>query len=280
MVEHITQALWLPWIAPVLALLGTVSWAFTEKRLQLEMERLQLRRLFSRYVPQEVLPELLRRSGELGLAGVQRNITVLFVDVRGFTALAEHLPPVQVMQVLNLYLETMAASVRQHGGMVDKFLGDGLMAVFGAPIPHQDPVQAAVYCAVDMHIRVNAIVPPPSIATLPGIGVGVHTGEAVLCTVGGKERLEYTAMGDVVNVAARLEEMAPAGTVFLSGDVVQKLWETKLQSMCKPLGMRKVRGKRQEMTVYQVECISGGQKRDVNEADATKTDTLEAAATP
>lgn len=249
------RGVWLPWAAPTLALLGTVGWAEIEQRLASEWERQALRRLFSRYVPSEVLPDLLRHSGELGLAGVQRDVAVLFVDVRGFTALAEPLAPVQVMQVLNLYLEAMAAAVRQHGGMVDKYLGDGLMAVFGAPVPHSAAVQAAVYCALDMHVRVSRLVAPPCVRALPPIGVGVHTGEAVMGTVGGRERLEYTAMGDVVNVAARLEEMAPPGSVLVSGDVVDKLAGSPLQAMCNPLGVRQVRGKRQQLAVYEIRCV-------------------------
>ncbi len=204
------------------------------------------------------MPEILRRSNELGLAGVQRDVVVLFADMRGFTALAEQLQPEQVFQVLNMYLAAMAGAVRQHGGMVDKYLGDGLMALFGAPIPHDHAVQAAVYCAMEMHARVSALQPPPLVPRLPLIGIGIHVGEAILGTVGGKERLEYTVIGDVVNVAARLEELAGPGTILLSGACTAQLQDPQLLRLCKPLGERNVRGKQRPIRVYEISCSTPG----------------------
>ncbi|HHT28059.1 MAG TPA: adenylate/guanylate cyclase domain-containing protein [Firmicutes bacterium] len=255
---HTYRALWLPVGAPLLTVSFLVGWAGAEERWVREKERRELRRLFGRYVPPQVMPEILRRSNELGLAGVQRDVVVLFADMRGFTALAEQLQPEQVFQVLNMYLAAMAGAVRQHGGMVDKYLGDGLMALFGAPIPHDHAVQAAVYCAMEMHARVSALQPPPLVPRLPLIGIGIHVGEAILGTVGGKERLEYTVMGDVVNVAARLEELAGPGTILLSGACTAQLQDPQLLRLCKPLGERNVRGKQRPIKVYEISCPTPG----------------------
>jgi adenylate cyclase len=249
---HSYLSLWIPVASPLLTVTALVGWADVEQRLVKERERRQLRRLFARYVPDEVMPEILRHSSELGLAGVQRDVVVMFADMRGFTTLAEQLQPEQVLQIVNLYLEALAGAVRQYGGMVDKYLGDGLMALFGAPVPHTDAVQAAVYCAIEMHARVEKLMHTPGLPQLPRIGIGIHVGEAILGTIGGKERMEYTVMGDVVNVAARLEELARAGTILLSDECVVQLHDERLLELCKPLGEQSVRGKQRSLQVYEI----------------------------
>lgn len=246
-------ALWLPWVGPSVAAVSTMGWATIYYGLVREQERRELRRLFSRYVPPSVLPELIARSGTLGLAGVHRNVAVLFADVRGFTALVEPLTPVQVLQVVNCYLEAMATAVREHGGMVDKYLGDGLMAVFGAPVEIDNPAAAALHCAVAMHAKVASLRPPAGVESLPGIGIGLHIGEAIMGTVGGRERLEYTAMGDVVNVAARLEELASAGTVLFTAEVLARAQlGGSIREVVVPVGPVTVRGKRTTLQVYKI----------------------------
>ena len=207
----------------VLTSSALTGWAGLERGLLHEQERRHLRRLFARYLSPAALPELLARKDELGLAGVERQVAVVFADIRGFTALAEQLTPVELMELVNLYLETLARTVREHGGMVDKYLGDGLMAVFGAPLALAHPAEAAVECAVCMHAAVAQLQPPPGLPAFSGIGVGVHFGEAVLGTIGGAERLEYTALGDVVNVASRLEELADLGSVVFTEAVTDGL---------------------------------------------------------
>jgi adenylate cyclase len=178
---------------------------------------------------------------------------VLFADVRGFTALVEPLPPAQALKVLNLYLETMAAAVRQHGGMVDKYLGDGLMAVFGALVPVDNAAAAAVACARAMQEGIRRLTPPAGVQQLPSIGVGIHAGEAVLGTVGGRERLEYTALGDAVNVAARLEEIARPGAVLITEEVLQRLPAAHpARAQATWLGTTWLRGRQRPVELYEL----------------------------
>ncbi|MGI6611155.1 MAG: CHASE2 domain-containing protein [Limnochordia bacterium] len=246
-------ALWLPWIGPVLTSSALTGWAGLERGLLHEQERRHLRRLFARYLSPAALPELLARKDELGLAGVERQVAVVFADIRGFTALAEQLTPVELMELVNLYLETLARTVREHGGMVDKYLGDGLMAVFGAPLALAHPAEAAVECAVCMHAAVAQLQPPPGLPAFSGIGVGVHFGEAVLGTIGGAERLEYTALGDVVNVASRLEELADLGSVVFTEAVTDGLSEDSwLRKATREVGCVDVRGKSAPLKVYRL----------------------------
>jgi adenylate cyclase len=170
-------------------------------------ERRRLGHAFSGYVS----PQVMREIVEGGIAADQRgrklSVCVLFSDIRDFTTLSEHLPAEDVVSLLNRYFARMTAAVHRHGGTVDKFIGDGLMAFFGAPNPLASPSQNAMDAAHDM-LRaladLNRELAAEGRAPL-AIGIGLHTGEAVIGHVGSPERHAYTAIGDTVNTAARLE---------------------------------------------------------------------------
>lgn len=246
-------ALWFPWVGPMLTAGILIGWMGTESGLRHEQERRHLLRLFARYLPPAALPHLLSHRDELGLAGVERQVAIVFADIRGFTALAEKLTAAELMQLVNLYLEALARVVREHGGVVDKYLGDGLMAVFGAPLVLAYPEKAALECAVQMHTAVTQLQPPPGLPAFAGIGVGVHFGQAVLGTVGGTERLEYTAIGDVVNVAARLEQRAQLGATMFTEAVLDGLPENSwLREATQEVGHVYVKGKNAPLKVYRL----------------------------
>jgi len=182
-------------------------------------ERERLRDTFSRYVPPAVAEQILA-GGEpqAMLKGERRRVSVLFCDVRGFTTFAEETPPAEVFATLNSYFAVAVECIFRHGGTLDKFAGDNVMAVFGAPVPQSDDAARAVGCALDILAAVDGLSRQRAARGLPRleVGVGIHCGVAVAGEVGTAERREYTVIGHHVNVAKRIEEQAPAGGVLVS----------------------------------------------------------------
>ncbi len=160
-------------------------------------------------------------KGEVKLAdaGELREITVLFADIRGFTPLAETQPPAQIVRMLKQYFELMAETVFGHRGIVDKYIGDALMALWGAPEPLDDAPLRACRAALEMQAKLvlfnsgRATCGEPPI----GVGIGINSGPAVVGLMGSSRRPEYTAIGDTVNVASRPCGLARAGQVLTSG---------------------------------------------------------------
>jgi adenylate cyclase len=200
------------WIAPAAMLLAAWSMALGRSAWQAWQhfrDKQRLGRTFSGYVSPEVLKQILAGAIDARNAGSKLPVCVLFSDIRGFTTLSEHMPAEQVVELLNRYFTRMTAVVHRHGGTVDKFIGDGMMAFFGAPNRLAAPEQAALDAAREMlgELRaLNAELQAEGQAAL-GIGIGLHAGPAVIGHIGSAERHEYTAIGDTVNIAARLESL-------------------------------------------------------------------------
>ncbi|HEV3407847.1 MAG TPA: response regulator [Gaiellaceae bacterium] len=193
---------------PVL-LRARISAGLTKKRLH-DLEQEHVRNVFSRFVPEQVVDEVLRRTDDdLRLAGVRRFATVLFADLRGFTTFAQAMPADLVIEVLNQYLTEMSDAILDNGGTLVAYLGDGIMAVFGAPIEaddHADRALAAAREIVDARLpRFNRWVADSGLGDGFSIGVGLNSGPVMSGTVGSARRLEYAAVGDTTNTAARLQ---------------------------------------------------------------------------
>jgi len=173
---------------------------------------------YSRFMPEYVVKQLLNDPGSFRLGGANQTITVLFADIRGFTALSERENPERVVSLLNRYFSAMSEIIFAHGGTLDKYIGDGLMAIFGAPTATPDDALNAVKAAVAMQKRLVSLNQELLIeGFLPiSVGIGLHTGEATIGYVGSNKRSEYTAIGDTVNLASRLESNALGGQVLLS----------------------------------------------------------------
>jgi class 3 adenylate cyclase len=199
------------WYLPAGAILLTLMLAVAarvayETSLQLR-ERLRLRRAFGAYVSPRIMDDILRSNPPPGLGGERYRLCVLFADIRGFTQRSEKMAPEAVVELLNRYFAEVTASIHDAGGTVDKFLGDGIMAFFGAPQRLENPCVPASCAARDMLRRVSRLnaalaqhgVPPIA------IGIGLHVGDAVVGNMGSEARHNYTAIGDTVNVASRLE---------------------------------------------------------------------------
>jgi adenylate cyclase len=202
--------------------------------------------LFGRYVSPEIARDILSRSetAPIELGGEQREITVLFADIRGFTALSERLSPRRVVEILNQHLARMAEVVFEHRGTVDKFTGDGLMALFGAPLPQASHAAQAVRAALALQACAQQV----NDGTLQ-YGIGIHTGEAVVGNIGSQRRLDYTAIGDTVNLASRLESLATPGQILIS----QATYEhTQDEIQAREIGPSLVKGRQEPVIVYKV----------------------------
>ena len=230
--------------------LGVLTESFNRMARSLR-EKEMIKRAFTRYVAREVVEEVLKDPEHMMLTGERREATVLFCDIRGFTRLSERLSPEEVVSLLNEFYTLMIETTFKHDGTLDKFLGDAIMAVFGAPIAHPDHAARAVRTALDMRAAV-AELSERRVARGKDpfqVGIGVSLGEVVAGTVGTEERMEYTVIGDSVNVAARLQDKARPGSILLSRrtyEAVQDLVDAK------PLGAMKVKGKEEELEVYEV----------------------------
>ncbi len=218
---YILHPLWLPVGVAAMYIVTVVAHYITAA-----MERTQITHTFERYVAPEIVHEILKEGTEaLSLGGKLCNIAVLFVDVRGFTTMSERLEPEKVVFILNRYLTMASSCVEDNKGTLDKFVGDAMMAFWGAPLPQEDAVYNAVKTAmaiIDGAAKVSDEL-KEEIGEELRVGVGVHFGPAIVGNMGAERHMDYTAIGDTVNTAARLEANAPGGTVYISRAVADEL---------------------------------------------------------
>lgn len=173
---------------------------------------------YSRFLPEYVVKQMLENPESFKLGGVNQTITILFADIRGFTRISEHAPPEKIVGLLNRYFSAMTDIIFAHGGTLDKYLGDGLMALFGAPTTTPEDASNALNAAVAMQRRllgINIELRQEGLSEV-GVGIGLHTGEVTVGYIGSERRSEYTAIGDSVNTASRLESNAKGGEILVS----------------------------------------------------------------
>jgi adenylate cyclase len=209
--------LWIPFLSLeaciVLALPAGLGYRSVEERREkklMEAERSQIMGLFERYVSADVAAEIWKRRDEIVLAGEERIATVLFSDIRGFTAMTAGVPSQEVLAWLNRYLTVMAEVIKENRGFLNKFIGDGIMVVFGAPLTAgaKEDACRATRCAMEMLARMdkwNANLGPGE--SPMKIGIGIHSGPVTAGNVGSPDRLEYSVIGETVNLASRLEAL-------------------------------------------------------------------------
>ncbi|MBQ7954151.1 MAG: adenylate/guanylate cyclase domain-containing protein [Lachnospiraceae bacterium] len=216
-----------------------------------------IERAFSKYVAPQVVEEITKNGTyELKLGGEKRDVAVLFVDIRGFTPLSESLEPEQVVDILNGYLALTTESIFRHGGTLDKFIGDATMAVFNAPFDTEDYIFKAILAAWDIVQGGKRIEKEflDRYGKNVGFGVGVNCGPAVVGNIGCDFRMDYTAIGDTVNTAARLEANAPGGTVYISEYVYEQVKE---RITVDEVGEIPLKGKSKGVFVYSVTGVKG-----------------------
>ena len=247
------QGLWLPLVVPVLAALlafvADLAWSyFVEGR-----EKRRVKRLFSRYVSRDVYQQLLASPDDIGLGGERREMTVLFSDMRGFTTLSESGEAEDLVRQLNQYFTRMVEVVFAHRGTVDKFVGDMVMALFGAPLDDPDHADHAVQTALKM---VDGTTGPQPAVGVEGraaldIGIGINTGEMIAGNIGSDTIMSYTVIGDNVNLGARLESLnKDFATRILISEATRR--QLKGHYDVRPLGEVTVKGKTRPVAIFEV----------------------------
>jgi class 3 adenylate cyclase/CHASE2 domain-containing sensor protein len=234
-------------LVPVASIVFTLWAGFVTRAIvdgiENTVERGRLRRTFAGQVSPAVMNEMLAGSLSPGVSGQLADVCILFSDIRDFTTLSEKMPPVVVTAVLQRYFDRMVHAVHRHEGTVDKFIGDGMMVLFGAPRPSSDPCGDAVRCALAMMSELddlNAEFEAEGLPTLT-IGIGINFGSVTVGNIGSSERHNYSAIGDAVNVAARLEGLTKelGRKILITEAVVSRIGEG---FQFDPLGSHKVKG--------------------------------------
>jgi class 3 adenylate cyclase len=214
------------------------------------VEQATSRATLASFVPQQVVDRLAAQP-DTAIEPQEVEVSVLFSDIRGFATIAERLETREVATVVGRHLSAMAEVVAAYGGTIDKFQGDNVMAVFGAPDPQPDHAERALRCAIAMQARqaeLNGEGWGVDGLTSLDVGIGVNTGRVIAGTVGGGGRLEYTVVGDAVNVASRLQSEAQGGEIVASATTVTVASGVR----CEPLGRRQVKGREEPIEVFRV----------------------------
>lgn len=235
------------------------------------IEKRKITDAFKKYVAPQVVEEISKKGGyHICLGGENRNIAVLFVDIRGFTPMSESLEPEQVVDILNSYLNLTTNAIFANGGTLDKFIGDATMAVFNAPFDLDDYIYRAVKTAWDIVSGGNAIESKflERYGKSVSFGVGVNCGPAVVGNIGCDFRMDYTAIGDTVNTAARLEANAKRGQVLISESVYEQV---KDRVTVEPVGEIPLKGKSKGVFVYSLTGIAEEVKEHEDEQISDNT---------
>ena len=217
---------WIAVVPPFLGLAGS-SLAITAYVARTAGD---IRKTFGRYLSNEIVANLLENPEGLKMGGERREITIFTSDLRGFTAIAERLPPEEVVKILNFYLGHMADVITKYQGTIDEFMGDGILVLFGAPITRKDDAQRAVACGIAMQLAMEAVNQQMKEWGLPALemGIGIHTGEVVVGNIGSEKRTKYGVVGSQVNLTYRIESYTTGGQVIISPTTLEAVGENLL----------------------------------------------------
>ncbi|MFQ5903916.1 MAG: CHASE2 domain-containing protein [Candidatus Binatia bacterium] len=252
--------LWVPVVPPLLGIVLSYGGITLDNYIREQKERIRLRATFSKYVSSDVVEEILDDREGLALGGKRRHITVLFSDIRGFTSISEQIGPEQVVSLLSDYLGQVTHIVFKHGGTIDKFIGDAVFAIFGAPKSYQDDAARAVKTGLEMIELVESLGPKwtKMIGRPLKVGVGINSGEAVVGSIGSEIRADFTAIGDTVNLGSRLEGLTKElGVPMLISE--SSAAELKDSIPLRPLRQVKVQGRETPLLVYCPESLLEGE---------------------
>jgi adenylate cyclase len=249
------SGVWFPVLYPVLAVAGTYIPITVHRALSEERQRLFIKRAFQQYVPEGVVSRIVADPSLLRFGGERKELTILFSDVRGFTTYSERYDAERVVEILHEYLTGMVDAVFRHEGTLDKFVGDAVMAVFGAPVPQADHAVRACRAALAMTAELKKLEQKWRREGKEPfrMGVGINTGEVIVGNLGSDQRFDYTVIGDPVNLAARLEGLNkdfPEASGIIISEFTYELAKDHIQA--RPLGEVKVKGKVKPVTVYEL----------------------------
>ncbi|MBI4859103.1 MAG: FHA domain-containing protein [Candidatus Riflebacteria bacterium] len=219
-------------------------------------EDTRTRGLLERFLSPELVDQAVSRKLQLNPGGELKDLTILFSDIRGFTGFSERMEPSEVVELLNEYFGMMVEVVFRHGGTLDKFIGDSIMAFWGAPVSHPDDPVRAVSCALEMQEKMtqfNALAAGSGQPTLP-VGIGINTGPAVVGNLGSARRYEYTVIGDPVNVASRVQQLAQPGQVLITGSTRTAAGD---RIVAEEISLAELKGRQGRVPIYQVSRLTG-----------------------
>jgi adenylate cyclase len=252
------HVLWMELVFPLGAWGVTFATAATVEYVTEGRQRRQLRAVFDKYMSAEVVDEVMRHPEQVKLGGEKKELTVFFSDVAGFTTISEQLSPEELVALLNKYLSAMTKIIRAQRGNVNKFLGDGIMAIFGAPLGDQNHATLACYAALESQEALVRLRQEWSAQGYPEIvaRIGINSGPLVVGNMGSEERLEYTVMGDSVNLASRLEGANKFyDTLILLGPRTYELAKADIEA--RPVDLLRVKGKKEPVQVYELLARKG-----------------------
>lgn len=241
---------WLDAISPMAGMWLAYGGLVVRNYIREEREKKALSRFFSPSIVQEIV----KAHDQEALSAHRKKVTVLFSDIRGFTTISEGNKPETIVELLGEYFTQATDIIYQNGGTVDKFIGDAIMAIFGAPVLHEDDAARAVRAAIAMQRKANELAPQwvERCGRSLRIGVGIHTGEAVVGVMGSQSRLEYSAIGDTVNLASRLEGLTKElhSTIVVSEATYGEIKDGEFKT--RPLSNVRVKGREAPVAVYGV----------------------------
>jgi len=225
------------------------------RNLIIEKKNKFIKKAFSSYIAPELVEIIIKSPDKLRLGGEKRIITVMFSDIRNFTTISESLNPEQLVTLLNNYLDPMTKIVLKHKGMLDKYIGDAIMAVYNAPVDLKEHAREAVLTALEMLKELKLLNEKFAMMKFPfiNIGVGINTGEAITGNMGTEKRFDYTAIGDTVNLASRLEGLNKFyGTKIIISESTFNGIDNKEQIFIRELDLIRVKGKKAPVKIYEV----------------------------
>lgn len=229
---------------------GDLTVAFNKMAQNLKEKEL-VRNMFSKYLSPDIAEYILDNPEELELGGEDRELTIMFTDIRSFTSLSENFPPHDIVKLLNSYFTKMVEIIFNHKGTLDKFLGDGILAIFGAPIHYENHALNSIKAALDMikymesynKDRIGWGLDPIH------IGIGINTGDAIIGNIGSQQRAEYTVIGDTVNTASRVEGLTKKNEILISKSTFVKVKE---HINYRYMGKMKVKNKKEPLDIFKV----------------------------
>ncbi len=237
---------------------GDLALAFNRMAEDLELNE-KVKSSFGRYVTPEIMDMILKNPDSHWKKGSKVEASVLFVDIRGFTSLSEGKPPESIVDLLNEYFSKITESVIKHGGHLNKFIGDEAMAIFGAPVSNPGHAEAAIKAALDMREEMKQFDKKKDMGDVDiQVGIGINSGEMLAGNIGSQKKMEYTVVGDNVNVASRLTSMAKPGEILISGQTYA-LIRDNISVKVERRGMAAVKGKKIKIDIFNVQDLNENQ---------------------
>jgi adenylate cyclase len=228
----------------------------TDMQKLLKSQSMFIRKTFGRYLSDEIVNSILESPEGMKLGGESRTISIMMTDLRGFTALSERLPAESVLSIINNYLAVMTELLQKYHGTIDEFIGDAILAIFGAPVARENDALRAVACAIEMQLAMQRVNQWNKAHHFPevGMGIGINTGDAVVGNIGSEKRAKYGIVGRNVNLTSRIESYTTGGQIFISEETLNECGDVLRidgQMQVSPKGVKK------PITIYEVGGIYG-----------------------